>query len=125
MTEPVLTVSCDASGNVVANAPDGRRLAIACASATPDFDSTELLLAALGGCIAASVTPLLQRHGHHADDLELRLFIGAQPLQDVISVHIALPPLEDAVMQRCRRAVQNCPVLRALRTPVNIQWQAD
>lgn len=123
MTEPALVISCDVHGNAIAAAPNGRQLAIACPGAGAEFGSTELLLAALGGCIAASVTPLLQRYGHRADDLELRLFTGAKPLQDVVSVHIALPAMADAVLQRCHRAVQNCPVLQALRTPVDIHWQ--
>lgn len=126
MAEHALTVACDRSGNAVVKTRDGRQLAVACTGTSlPAFSSTELLQAALAGCVTASVAPLLARHGADAASLRVTVTVEDASLARGVAVGITLPACDDELLARCRRAVANCPVRQALNIPVDIQWQTD
>ena len=123
LNEPSLAIRVDAAGNAVAMA-GGQQLRIACADAG-DFTAARTLLAALGGCLAASMAPLLVRHGADMTTLHIALAVRDAALSSGVDVTITLPACETAVRTRCERAARHCPVLRALAIPVNLHWQTD
>lgn len=100
---------------------DGRILVTGCGNGSGDaFSATELLLASLGSCIAASIAPLLERHGE-ARNLAIDLQLAGASLPGLIKVDVRVPQADEALALRCRRAAEKCPVLRSLAAPVEIE----
>ncbi|HEX7047257.1 MAG TPA: OsmC family protein [Gammaproteobacteria bacterium] len=102
---------------------DGVSLSAGCDGNADGFSAIELLAAALGSCIGASLTPLLLRHGASDSQLRVTLRPRGEALEHGLIVVIALPSMDDALRQRCRRAVAVCPVVKALNIPVELHWQ--
>lgn len=107
---------------LVVTRADGARLSAACDGNADGFSATELLAAALGSCITASLAPLLSRHGASREQLRVTLRPQSQALEHGLIVVIALPSMDDALRQRCSRAVAACPVYKALNIPVELHW---
>lgn len=124
MTERAITVTVDASGDAIVSTPGGR-LTAACARGAPGFSSLELLQAALGSCMAASITPLLARHGADAARLCVTVAAKDTSLAHGLAVGITLPGSDSKLLLRCKRAISLCPMLQALNIPVDIHWQMN
>lgn len=99
---------------------DGVAIDSACNDAER-FSPTELLAAALAACIAMRLSPLLARHDVSLNSGRIEI-VSHGPLRDGFIVHIALPRLDEALLQRCRRAAETCPVRLALKIPVEFLW---
>ena len=121
--KPVAVTFSDTLLNVAR--ADGVRIASACDARHPALSATELLAAALGSCMAASLQPLFVRH--HLDLAALRITVSARntSLEEGFAVSVQLPPCDDDVLRRCERAVEGCPVKRALSIPVAIDWMTS
>lgn len=102
---------------------DGLRLRVACGDNDAALSATELLAASLGSCIAASLLALLSRHGANCNRLRVTLQLSGALPDAGFTVVIALPPVDNALQKRCRRAAVACPVRRALNVPVEFHWQ--
>lgn len=102
---------------------DGVAMESACAGGSRAFSATELLGASLGSCMAASLRPLLARHGADCGRLRVTVRLRDDALEQGFAVAIALPPVNAALDVRCRRAVAACPVIRAMNLPIDIHWQ--
>lgn len=124
MIEPAtVLVTADGQGQACASTPDGRRVDVACDTASvPLLSSRELLLTSLGSCLVASIEPLLKRHELHTGKLQVHLRYTGQ--DSAINAHVTLPTLPEALLPRLQRAAANCPVRKALALPVTIEWSA-
>jgi len=100
---------------------DGIHLQAAC-DGTAHASATELLAAALGACIAASLAPLLARHGIEPEHLHLAVAARGGQFADGLAVTIGLPACDAALLERCRRAATRCPVHRALDVPIDLDF---
>lgn len=101
---------------------DGVMMSTSC-TGTSSFTSSELLAAALGSCIAASLSPLFTRHGLDETSLHIELQARTEDVTRGFHMQIAVPACDDNVLVRLQRAVERCPVRQALNTPVILDWQ--
>jgi|SRR5690606_23855011 len=122
MQEIVITWNDSA---LTATRVDGISLTSACGDSREALSATQLLAASLGSCIAASIVPLLSRHGVDPAQLRITLRAPAEMTESGFAVVVALPPVDDALRQRCERAARACPVRRALAIPVDIRWEEN
>ena len=120
MQEIVITWN---DSTLTATRADGVSLASACADSHDALSATQLLAASLGSCVAASLVPLLSRHGADPAGLCITLRGLGDALEQGFALIIALPPVDDALRQRCERAARACPVRRALAVPVDIRLE--
>lgn len=95
---------------------DGFELVSTCCGEQPGATATELLAAALGCCIAASLDPLLERRGHGPAALQISGDVSE------LTVEIELPAgVDEALASACLRAAEHCPVQRALARPARLK----
>lgn len=113
-------ISVSISGTAVR--ADGVTIGSDCAGDNA-FTASELLAAALGSCLAASLAPLAARHEVDASAVGIVLLGAGESLEDGIAVRVRLPSCPDGFLPRCQRAAAACPVARALKIPLQIHWQ--
>ncbi|MEC3908732.1 OsmC family protein [Tamlana sp. 2201CG12-4] len=83
-----------------------------------EFSSTDLLVAALGTCLATSISAILKRNSVALKDIELvvkkELSIKPKAIKG-IHVYIQINTLiESSLVQKLERAIKSCLVFKAL-----------
>ena len=120
-----MTISIHISGPVIrATRADGALVESCCGDGAA-FSATELLAAALGSCIAASLAPLLARHEQDERALRITVARRGRSVNDGFDIQVALPASDALLQARCRRAAENCPVRQALAVPVTFNWNTN
>jgi uncharacterized OsmC-like protein len=89
------------------------------------FSATDLLVVALGTCIATDLEPVAERHGIPLPSIELTVSkeLSTSPKRLVtLRVHVALPAsVPDDVVRRISRASNTCVVRRSLHPAVAVE----
>lgn len=104
---------------------DGANISSACGDSGAALSASELVAAALGSCIAASLVPICRRHALDASSLHIVIQPLAKELVDGLNVQLRIPACGQNMMLRLRRAAEQCPVRHALNIPVNFDWQSN
>lgn len=102
---------------------DGVAINSACGLSTSALSASELLAAALGSCIAASLAPLLARHALDVSTVQLGVEPQTAEIGDGLRVQLHVPACDEKILLRLQRAVEHCPVRQALNIPVTFDWQ--
>lgn len=102
---------------------DGVCINSACGDSADFLSASELVAAALGSCIAASVAPIFLRHELDENLLAIHLKPTGKHLSDGLRIQLDIPDCNDDVLARLKRAAERCPVRQALNVPVTFDWQ--
>lgn len=104
---------------------DGISISSACGSSGSALSASELLAAALGSCIAASLAPLFARHALDDSALQIHIRPQATELSGGLRVQLRVPGCDEKILLRLKRAAEQCPVRQALNNPVTFDWQTS
>lgn len=104
---------------------DGMAINSACGQADSALalSASELLAAALGGCIAARLAPLFARHALDESSAQIIVEPQKSEVTDGLRVQLSVPSCDEKILLRLQRAAEQCPVRRALDIPVIFDWQ--
>lgn len=102
---------------------DGVSIGSACGDSTTALSASELVAAALGSCIAASLAPLFARHTLDDSALQIHIQPQAAELIEGLRVQLNVPGCDERILLRLKRAAEQCPVRQALNIPVTFDWQ--
>lgn len=104
---------------------DGVNISSACGLSTSALSASELLGAALGSCVAASLAPLFARHALDESTAQIVVELQAADLAHGLRVQLHVPACDENILLRLQRAAEQCSVRQALDIPVAFDWQVS